>query len=127
MSNCWLLLLSPQLQKIFHELKMSPTNVLLLTVLVEVRTGNKGSIIFNHTCVFSSLFYPCVCLQHVLIIVKLILRVLIPDEPGWIRKKREHIEFMSMQALKQQVGSGTFTFQLFDILLKSEEPLFLVF
>lgn len=66
-------------------------------------------------------------LKHVLILVKLILRVLIPDEPGWIRKKREHIEFTSMQALKQQVGSWTFTFQLFDIPLKSEEPLFLVF
>lgn len=111
----------------FHEHKMSPTNVLLLTVLVEVRTENKGSIKFNHTWVFSSPFYPCVRLQHVLILVKLILRVLIPDEPGWIRKKREHIEFTSIQALKQQVGSRTFTFQLFDILLKSDESLFLVF
>lgn len=58
MSNCWLLLLSPQLQKMFHEFKMSPANVLVLTVLVEVRTGNKGSIRSNHTRVVSSLFYP---------------------------------------------------------------------
>lgn len=74
MSNCWLLLLSPQLQNFFQERKLSPTNALLLSVLVE----------------------------HVLILVKLILRILIPDEPAWISKKREHIEFMSMQALKQQ-------------------------
>lgn len=103
---------------------MSPTNVLLLTVLVEVRTESTDSIKFNHACVSSSPFYApppppfCVCLQHVLILVKLILRVLIPDEPGWIRKKREHIEFTSMQALKQQVGSRTFAFQFFGILLK---------
>lgn len=58
---------------------------------------------------------PLLCLQHVLILVKLILRILIPDEPAWISKKREHIEFMSMQALKQQVCSQTFTFEFFPI------------
>lgn len=36
MSNCWLLLLSPQLQNFFQERKLSPTNALLLSVLVEV-------------------------------------------------------------------------------------------
>lgn len=41
--------------------------------------------------------------QHVLILIKVILSVLIPDEPEWIRKKREHIDYMSMEALKQQV------------------------
>lgn len=49
------------------------------------------------------LFASTLCLQHVLILVKLILTVVIPDEPDWIRKKREHIEYTSMQALKQQV------------------------
>ncbi|XP_040893633.1 anoctamin-10 isoform X2 [Toxotes jaculatrix] len=73
-SNCWLLLLSPRLQELCQENGMSSTNILLLAVLVE----------------------------HVLILVKLILAVLIPDEPDWIRKKREHIEYTSMQALKQQ-------------------------
>ncbi|XP_034540689.1 anoctamin-10 [Notolabrus celidotus] len=73
-SNCWLLLLSPRLQELFYEGGMSTTNVLLLAVLVE----------------------------HVLILVKVVLTVLIPDEPDWIRKKREHIEYTSMQALRQQ-------------------------
>ncbi|TMS05702.1 Anoctamin-10 [Larimichthys crocea] len=73
-SNCWLLLLSPWLQARFQEGGMSSTNILLLAVLVE----------------------------HVLILVKVILAVLIPDEPDWIRKKREHIEYTSMQALRQQ-------------------------
>ncbi|XP_074533934.1 anoctamin-10 [Halichoeres trimaculatus] len=73
-SNCWLLLLSPQLKDLFEEGRMSSTNLLLLAVAVE----------------------------HVLILVKLFLTVLIPDEPDWIRKKREHIEYTSMQALKQQ-------------------------
>ncbi|CAF97507.1 unnamed protein product, partial [Tetraodon nigroviridis] len=41
--------------------------------------------------------------QHLLILVKLLLRVLIPDEPDWIRKKREHIEFKSLRALREQV------------------------
>ncbi|XP_041795392.1 anoctamin-10 [Chelmon rostratus] len=73
-SNCWLLLLSPRLQEMFQEGGLSSTNILLLAVLVE----------------------------HVLILVKVVLAVLIPDEPDWIRKKREHIEYTSMQALRQQ-------------------------
>lgn len=43
-------------------------------------------------------------LQHLLILVKLLLRVLIPDEPDWIRKNREHIQFKSMRALREQVN-----------------------
>lgn len=73
-SNCWLLLLSPWLQKLFQEREMSSTNMLLLAVLME----------------------------HLLIVVKVILAVVIPDEPDWIRKKREHIEYTSMQALREQ-------------------------
>ncbi|XP_036962521.1 anoctamin-10 [Acanthopagrus latus] len=73
-SNCWLLLLSPWLQKLFQEREMSSTNILLLAVLME----------------------------HLLIVVKVILAVVIPDEPDWIRKKREHIEYTSMQALREQ-------------------------
>ncbi|XP_041651379.1 anoctamin-10 isoform X2 [Cheilinus undulatus] len=74
-SNCWLLLLSPQLQELFNEGGIRSTNILLLAVLVE----------------------------HVLILIKLVLVVFIPDEPEWIRKKKEHIEYTSMQALKQQL------------------------
>uniref|UniRef100_A0A8C2ZK80 Anoctamin n=1 Tax=Cyclopterus lumpus TaxID=8103 RepID=A0A8C2ZK80_CYCLU len=81
-SNCWLLLLSPWLQKVCQEGGLSGTNLLLLAVLVE----------------------------HVLIFVKVVLTVLIPDEPGWIRKKREHIEFTSMQALREQVNPSTTRF-----------------
>ncbi|XP_030282840.1 anoctamin-10 [Sparus aurata] len=73
-SNCWLLLLSPWLQKLFQEREMSSINMLLLAVLME----------------------------HLLIVVKVILAVVIPDEPDWIRKKREHIEYTSMQALREQ-------------------------
>nr|XP_057931681.1 anoctamin-10 [Doryrhamphus excisus]XP_057931682.1 anoctamin-10 [Doryrhamphus excisus] len=73
-SNCWLLTLSPQFQRMHQEGEMSSTNILLLAVLAE----------------------------HVLIVVKLIMAAVIPDEPEWIRKKRAHIEFTSMQALKQQ-------------------------
>ncbi|XP_044050569.1 anoctamin-10-like [Siniperca chuatsi] len=73
-TNCWLLLLSPWFQELFQEGRMSSTNILLLAVLVE----------------------------HVLILVKVVLAVLIPDEPDWIRKKRMHIEYKSMQALRQQ-------------------------
>ncbi|XP_054475746.1 anoctamin-10 [Anoplopoma fimbria] len=73
-SNCWLLLLSPWLQNLCQEGGLSSTNILLLAVLVE----------------------------HVLILVKVVLAVLIPDEPDWVRKKKEHIEFTSMQALREQ-------------------------
>lgn len=73
-SNCWLLMLSPRLQKLCHEGELSCTNILLLAVAVE----------------------------HVLIIIKVVLAALIPDEPDWIKKKRLHIEFKSMQALRQQ-------------------------
>lgn len=37
------------------------------------------------------------------ILVKMILAFMIPDEPDWVRIKREQIEFNSMQALGQQV------------------------
>lgn len=73
-SNCWLLILSPRLRELCQEGGMSSTNFLLLAVLVE----------------------------HVLILIKVVLSVLIPDEPDWIRKKKEHIEYTSMQALRQQ-------------------------
>ncbi|XP_027887975.1 anoctamin-10 [Xiphophorus couchianus] len=73
-SNAWLLLLSPRLQKMSQEAGMSSSNLLMGAVMVE----------------------------HVLILVKVIMAALIPDEPDWIRKKREHIEYTSMQALRQQ-------------------------
>lgn len=53
------------------------------------------------------------CLQHLLIVVKVILAVVIPDEPDWIRKKREHIEYTSMQALREQVNHHAFTYVAF--------------
>lgn len=43
-SNCWLLLLSPRLQKLCQEGGMSSTNILLSAVLVEVR-GGRGEVI----------------------------------------------------------------------------------
>ncbi|XP_037538556.1 anoctamin-10 [Nematolebias whitei] len=73
-SNCWLLVLSPRLQKRCQEGEMSSINLLLGAVIVE----------------------------HLLILVKVILAALIPDEPGWIRKKREHMEYTSMQALRHE-------------------------
>ncbi|XP_072290469.1 anoctamin-10 [Eucyclogobius newberryi] len=75
-SNCWLLMLSPQIQVHCPEGELSCTNVLLLAVAME----------------------------HVLILVKVVLAVLIPDEPGWIQKKRLHIEFKSRQALGLQTA-----------------------
>lgn len=123
MSNCWLLLLSPQLQNFFQERNLSPTNALLLSVLVEVSCVSTVLSKTNHARVRSQLCSspPPLCLQHVLILVKLILRILIPDEPTWIRKKREHIEFMSMQALKQQVCSQTFNIRIFPSFSEAEE------
>ncbi|MED6259913.1 hypothetical protein ATANTOWER_014930 [Ataeniobius toweri] len=73
-SNCWLLLLSPHLQGLSQEAGLSDSNLLMGAVIVE----------------------------HVLILAKVIMAALIPDEPDWIRKKREHIEYTSMQALRQQ-------------------------
>lgn len=104
MSNCWLLL-SPRLQELLQEGGMSSTNIVLLAVLVEVRGRKKRSIVRD--CVWWC-HYSSACLQHVLILVKVVLRVLIPDEPDWIRKKREHIEYTSMQALREQVNPKMF-------------------
>ncbi|XP_062276519.1 anoctamin-10 [Scomber scombrus] len=73
-TNCWLLILSPRLRELCQGGKMSSTNFLLLAVLLE----------------------------HVLIVIKVVLSLLIPDEPDWIKKKKEHIEFTSMQALREQ-------------------------
>ncbi|KAK0132582.1 Anoctamin-10 [Merluccius polli] len=73
-SNCWLLLLSPRLQELGQENGITGTNALLVAVLME----------------------------HLLILFKMLLAILIPDEPDWIRVKREQNEFKSMQALGQQ-------------------------
>ncbi|KAK6320335.1 anoctamin-10 [Coregonus clupeaformis] len=74
MSNCWLLLLSPRVREFCLEGGISGRNIILFAILVE----------------------------HVLILVKMILAFMIPDEPDWVRIKREQIEFHSMQALGQQ-------------------------
>uniref|UniRef100_A0AAY4C4E6 Anoctamin n=1 Tax=Denticeps clupeoides TaxID=299321 RepID=A0AAY4C4E6_9TELE len=78
-SNCWLLLLSPRVKLFSLEAGISGIHLLILAILVE----------------------------HVLILVKMILAFMIPDEPDWVRIKREQIEFNSMQALSQQVGRHT--------------------
>ncbi|XP_048013946.1 anoctamin-10 [Megalobrama amblycephala] len=74
MSNCWLLLLSPRVREFTQEAGLSTNKVLVIAVIVE----------------------------HVLIMVKMILAFMIPDEPDWLRIKREQIEYHSMQALKKQ-------------------------
>ncbi|KAJ7997799.1 hypothetical protein DPEC_G00215870 [Dallia pectoralis] len=74
MSNCWLLLLSPRVQEFCLEGRISSKNILLFAILVE----------------------------HVLILFKMVLAFMIPDEPDWVRIKREQMEFQSMQALGQR-------------------------
>uniref|UniRef100_A0A8C1VP54 Anoctamin n=1 Tax=Cyprinus carpio TaxID=7962 RepID=A0A8C1VP54_CYPCA len=74
MSNCWLLLLSPHVKELTEDAGLSSSKVLVIAVIVE----------------------------HVLIMVKMILAFMIPDEPDWVRIKREQIEYHSMQALKKQ-------------------------
>ncbi|XP_012688571.2 anoctamin-10 [Clupea harengus] len=74
MSNCWLLIMSPRLQEFSQEVGLNSTQILVLAVLVE----------------------------HILILVKLIVAFLIPDEPDWVRIQREKAEFHSMRALGQQ-------------------------
>ncbi|KAJ8247450.1 hypothetical protein GJAV_G00246520 [Gymnothorax javanicus] len=73
-SNCWLLLLSPRVKQFYLEGGFSSRNALLFAILIE----------------------------HILILIKMILSFAIPDEPDWIRKKRDAIEFRSLQALNQQ-------------------------
>uniref|UniRef100_A0A8C2FRH9 Anoctamin n=1 Tax=Cyprinus carpio TaxID=7962 RepID=A0A8C2FRH9_CYPCA len=74
MSNCWLLLLSPHVKELTEDAGLSSSKVLVIAIIVE----------------------------HVLIMVKMILAFMIPDEPDWVRIKREQIEYHSMQALKKQ-------------------------
>uniref|UniRef100_A0A7N8XVA2 Anoctamin n=1 Tax=Mastacembelus armatus TaxID=205130 RepID=A0A7N8XVA2_9TELE len=47
MSNCWLLLLSPQLQELCQQGKMNSTNILMLAVLVEVSRRLMKSLVTN--------------------------------------------------------------------------------
>ncbi|XP_049578606.1 anoctamin-10 isoform X1 [Syngnathus scovelli] len=73
-SNCWLLTLSPQMQRMQHEGQMSSSDIMLMAILAE----------------------------HVLIIVKVTVAALIPDEPDWITKKKARMQYTSMQALRQK-------------------------
>ncbi|XP_061140229.1 anoctamin-10 isoform X1 [Syngnathus typhle] len=73
-SNCWLLTLSPQLQRMQHEGQMSSSDIMLMAILAE----------------------------HVIIIVKVTVAALIPDEPDWIKKKKARMQYTSMQALRQK-------------------------
>lgn len=52
-SNCWLLLLSPRLQELYQESKMSGTNILVFAVMVEVRRRMEG-LSLSYICEFSS-------------------------------------------------------------------------
>uniref|UniRef100_A0A3B4EGA6 Anoctamin n=1 Tax=Pygocentrus nattereri TaxID=42514 RepID=A0A3B4EGA6_PYGNA len=72
-SNCWLLLLAPRVQALTDDAGLSPATVVICAVMVE----------------------------HVLILLKLILAFMIPDEPDWVRIKREQIEYCSMKASKR--------------------------
>uniref|UniRef100_A0A4W4GBP8 Anoctamin n=1 Tax=Electrophorus electricus TaxID=8005 RepID=A0A4W4GBP8_ELEEL len=74
LSNCWLFLMAPRVRAFLQNAAFSPAGVLLLAVFIE----------------------------HVLIVVKLILAFMIPDEPDWVRIKREQIEYRSMKALNLQ-------------------------
>ncbi|XP_072519154.1 anoctamin-10 [Salminus brasiliensis] len=73
-SNCWLLLLAPRVKAFTLDAGLNTATVLVYAILVE----------------------------HALIIVKLILAFMIPDEPDWVRIKREQIEYRSMKAVSQQ-------------------------
>ncbi|KAK1803982.1 hypothetical protein P4O66_003917 [Electrophorus voltai] len=77
LSNCWLFLMAPRVRAFLQNAAFSPAGVLLLAVFIE----------------------------HVLIVVKLILAFMIPDEPDWVRIKREQIEYRSMKALNLQSTS----------------------
>ncbi|KAL2093683.1 hypothetical protein ACEWY4_010995 [Coilia grayii] len=76
MSNCWFLFMSPRLHEASLEAGLNTTQFLVVVVLVE----------------------------HILIVVKLMMAYLIPDEPDCVRIQRERIEFNSMRALGQQVS-----------------------
>ncbi|XP_063052979.1 anoctamin-10 [Engraulis encrasicolus] len=74
MSNCWFLFMSPRLHEASVEAGLNSTQFLVVVVLVE----------------------------HILIVVKLMIAFIIPDEPDSVRIQRERIEFNSMKALGQQ-------------------------
>ncbi|XP_066569946.1 anoctamin-10 [Amia ocellicauda] len=74
-SNCWLIFLSPQVKEFCQENGFSTRNALLFTIFLE----------------------------HCLIILKMIIAFVIPDEPEWVMLERAQIEYQSLQALNQQV------------------------
>ncbi|KAK3536185.1 hypothetical protein QTP70_034976 [Hemibagrus guttatus] len=74
MSNCWLLFLAPRIKVFTQDAGLSPSLVLVFFILVE----------------------------HILIIMKMILAFIIPDEPDWVRIKMQQIEYCTMLALKEQ-------------------------
>ncbi|XP_062856918.1 anoctamin-10 isoform X2 [Trichomycterus rosablanca] len=74
MTNCWLLFLAPRVKAFTEDAELNPSMVLIFTIMVE----------------------------HALILVKLIIAFMIPDEPEWVRIKKDQIEYQAMKALKQQ-------------------------
>ncbi|XP_058252824.1 anoctamin-10 [Hemibagrus wyckioides] len=83
-SNCWLLFLAPRIKAFTLDSGLSPSLVLIFFIMLE----------------------------HVLIIVKMILAFIIPDEPDWVRIKRQQIEYCTMLALKEQKVKHSQTDQL---------------
>ncbi|XP_041077616.1 anoctamin-10-like isoform X2 [Polyodon spathula] len=71
-SNCWLILISPQVKGYCQASGVSFRNALLCTIVLE----------------------------HVLIILKAVIAFVIPDLPKWVRIKVAQLEFQSHQALK---------------------------
>ncbi|KAB5571538.1 hypothetical protein PHYPO_G00226070 [Pangasianodon hypophthalmus] len=74
MSNCWLLFLAPRIKMFTQDAGLNPSTVLIFIIMVE----------------------------HILIVAKLILAFIIPDEPDWVLIKRQQIEYCTMMALKEQ-------------------------
>ncbi|KAI5105450.1 hypothetical protein C0J45_5122, partial [Silurus meridionalis] len=75
MTNCWLLFLAPRIKAYTQDVGLNPSTVLVFFIMVE----------------------------HVLIVVKMILAFVIPDEPDWVQIKRQQIEYRTMKALTGQV------------------------
>lgn len=83
-----------------HVAVHSPRTLLLTCYHWSIK-GPESQVTLVNSVVFLFLF-----LQHVLIVVKMILAFVIPDEPEWVQIKKQQIEYRTILALKEQVKCG---------------------
>ncbi|XP_059848638.1 anoctamin-10 isoform X1 [Hypanus sabinus] len=74
------------------------TNCLLISISPQVREyGTENNVTSNSVLIWA------IGVEHVLLVIKVILAIAIPDVPQWVKLRMDRVEYRSLQALKNKL------------------------